>query len=119
MVSNFKSEDILFFLWFSVCRYLAGFIEKMKRMKAFVNELMRDASDATRRRQKVIGITRSDSILFQFSFSFRERWNAFPRAWKKQKNENNTFIIVVKTKKTTKKTTKKKLMCNGVRTLSA
>jgi hypothetical protein len=51
---------------------LAGFIEKMKRMKAFVNELMRDASDATRR-QKVIGITRSDSILFQFSFSFRER----------------------------------------------
>lgn len=97
---------------------MAGFIEKMKRMKAFVNELMRDASDATRRRQKVIGITRSDSILFQFSFSFRERWNAFPRAWKKQKNENNTFIIVVKTKKTTKKTTKKKLMCNGVRTLS-
>ena len=93
----------------------------MKRMKAFVNELMRDASDATRR-QKVIGITRSDSILFQFSFSFRERWRAFPRAWKKQKNENNTtlfFIIVVKTKKTTKKTTKKKLMCNGVRTLSA
>ena len=74
MVSNFKSEDILFFLlWFSVCRDLAGFIEKMKRMKAlFVNELMRDASDATRR-QKVIGITRSDSILFQFSFSFRER----------------------------------------------
>lgn len=112
MVSNFKSEDILFFLWFSVCCDLAGFIEKMKRMKAFVNELMRDASDATRR-QKVIGITRSDSILFQFSFSFRERWNAFPRAWKKQKNENNTtlfFIIVVKTKKTTKKTTKKKLM---------
>jgi hypothetical protein len=75
MVSNFNSsEDILFFLWFSVCRYLAGFIEKMKRMKAFVNELMRDASDATRR-QKVIGITRSDSILFQCSFSFRERWN--------------------------------------------
>ena len=74
MVSNFKSEDILFFLlWFSVCCDLAGFIEKMKRMKAlFVNELMRDASDATRR-QKVIGITRSDSILFQFSFSFRER----------------------------------------------
>ena len=73
MVSNFKSEVILFFLWwFSVCCDLAGFIEKMKRMKAFVNELMRDASDATRR-QKVIGITRSDSILFQFSFSFRER----------------------------------------------
>ena len=57
------------------------------------------------------------SVLFFFQ---RERWNgAFPRAWKKQKNENNTFIIVVKTKKTTKKTTKKKLMCNGVRTLSA
>jgi len=120
MVSNFNSsEDILFFLWFSVCRYLAGFIEKMKRMKAFVNELMRDASDATRRQKVIIGITRSDSILFQCSFSFRERWNgAFQRAWKKQKNENNTFIIVVKTKKTTKKTTKKKLMCNG-RTLSA
>ena len=65
MVSNFKSEDILFFLWFSVCRYLAGFIEKMKRMKAFVNELMRDASDATRR-QKVIGIT---YVPIQFSFS--------------------------------------------------
>ncbi len=65
MVSNFKSEGILFFLWFSVCRYLAGFIEKMKRMKAFVNELMRDASDATRR-QKVIGIT---YVPIQFSFS--------------------------------------------------
>ena len=71
MVSNFKSEDILFFLWwFSVCCDLAGFIEKMKRMKAFVNELMRDASDATRR-QKVIGITH---VPIQFSFSFRERF---------------------------------------------
>ena len=104
-----------------MCCDLAGFIEKMKRMKAlFVNELMRDASDATRR-QKVIGIT---YVPIQFSFSSlflseREILNAFPRAWKKQKNENNTFIIVVKTKKTTKKTTKKKLMCNGVRTLSA
>ena len=49
-----------------MCCDLAGFIEKMKRMKAlFVNGLARDASDATRR-QKVIGITRSDS---RFSFS--------------------------------------------------
>jgi len=56
------------------------------------------------------------SVLFFFQ---RERWNGAFRAWKKQKNENNTFIIVVKTKETTKKTTKKKLMCNGVRTLSA
>lgn len=56
------------------------------------------------------------SVLFFFQ---REILNAFPRAMKKQKNENNTFIIVVKTKETTKKTTKKKLMCNGVRTLSA
>ena len=47
-------------------------------MKAFVNELMRDASDATRRQKVIIGITRSDSILFQFSFSFRERfWTRF------------------------------------------
>jgi len=56
------------------------------------------------------------SVLFFFQ---RERLNAFEHAMKKQKNENNTFIIVVKTKETTKKTTKKKLMCNGVRTLSA
>ena len=101
-----------------MCCDLAGFIEKMKRMKAFVNELMRDASDATRR-QKVIGITRSDSILFLFQ---REILNAF-RARGKSRRMRTTpplfFIIVVKTKKTTKKTTKKKLMCNGVRTLSA
>ncbi len=58
-------------------------------MKAFVNELMRDASDATRR-QKVIGITRSDSILFQFSFSFRERfWTLWERVEKAEEWEHH------------------------------
>ena len=52
-------------------------------------------------------------------FFFQREMERVENAWKKQKNENNTFIIVVKTKKTTKKTTKKKLMRNGVRTLSA
>ena len=42
--------------------------------------------------------SRSDSILFQFSFSFRERWNAF-RALKKQKNENNTTLSLSSSKR--------------------
>jgi len=48
MVSNFNSleRDILLFgSSVFVCHLAAGF-KKMKRIKAFVNELMRDSSDA-------------------------------------------------------------------------
>lgn len=76
MVSNFNefSEDILLFL----CCYLAAGFIKMKRMKAFVNELMCDSSDA-KWRQKVIGITfrfNSLSILFFFQREMERKRNA-------------------------------------------
>lgn len=48
MVSNFNSLEgdiLLFGSSVFVCHLAAGF-KKMKRMKAFVNELMRDSSDA-------------------------------------------------------------------------
>ena len=65
-----------------MCCDLAGFIEKMKRMKAFVNELMRDASDATRR-QKVIGIVRFSS----FSSLFLSERDGTPQTFAREKAE--------------------------------
>ena len=71
MVSNFNSsEDILFGSSVFVC-YLAGFIKKKKRIKAFVNELMCDSSDA-KWRQKVIGITFEFNSLHSLFLSERD-----------------------------------------------
>lgn len=54
-----------------LCCYLAAGFKKMKRMKAFVNELMCDASDA-KWRQKVIGITFRFNSLHSLFLSERD-----------------------------------------------
>ena len=88
-----------------LCCYLAAGFKKMKRIKAFVNELMCDASDATMAAKS----DRDHTFRFSyFSFSFRERWNAanVRRGEKAEEYEQNDSLIVVKTKKKTKKTKK-------------
>ena len=54
-----------------LCCYLAAGFKKMKRIKAFVNELMCDSSDA-KWRQKVIGITFEFNSLHSLFLSERD-----------------------------------------------